>query len=181
MVVGVDSLGIKNPSTIYKNLTYAELHEHEVKNNEGKIAKTKYGDVFTVDTGKFTGRSPKDKWIVKTPGSPLADQIWWGSVNQPITPEIFEDMFDQAIAHMDKKEELYVADLYTGANKSSRKAIRFVHEKAWQQHFVTNMFIRPTAEDPIKEEDIDVTIINACGATNEKVRSERKERGKRKR
>jgi ATP-dependent phosphoenolpyruvate carboxykinase len=166
--VGIDSLNINGPTTIYKNLTYKELFDHEVKNNEGAVAKTKYGDVFTVDTGKFTGRSPADKWIVKTPGSELEDQIWWGSVNQPISPEVFEDLLETAVKHMDAKENVYVADLYAGANKSSRKAIRFVHEKAWQQHFVTNMFIRPTPEDPIKAKDIDFTIINACSAVNDK-------------
>jgi len=63
--VGINSLGIINPSIIHHNLNYDELCKHEVKNNEGIIMKTKYGDTFAVDTGKFTGRSPKDKWIVK--------------------------------------------------------------------------------------------------------------------
>ena len=62
--VGIDKLGITGPTTLYHNLTFQELFDHEVANEEGEIASAEYGDTFTVDTGKFTGRSPKDKWIV---------------------------------------------------------------------------------------------------------------------
>lgn len=80
--VGIDKLGIHDPSTIYHNLTFQELFDHEVANGEGQIAHAEYGDTFTVDTGKFTGRSPKDKWIVLNKGSETAENIDWGKINQ---------------------------------------------------------------------------------------------------
>ena len=104
--VGIDSLGIKNATTIYRNLTYKELFEHEKANNEGVVAKAEYGETFTVDTGKFTGRSPKDKWIVRNVGSDSDKNLWWGDVNQSITPEIYEDLYETAINHMNSKEKV---------------------------------------------------------------------------
>ena len=93
--------------------------------------------------------------------------MWWGDVNKPITPEIFDDLYETAIKHMNSKEKLYVADVYCGANKATRRKVRFVHEMAWQQHFVTNMFIRPEQGDEITGEH-DFTVINACSETNKK-------------
>ncbi|GMH61671.1 hypothetical protein TrRE_jg643 [Triparma retinervis] len=93
--------------------------------------------------------------------------MWWGDVNKPITPEIFDDLYETAINHMNSKEKLYVADVYCGANKATRRKVRFVHEMAWQQHFVTNMFIRPEQGDEITGEH-DFTVINACSETNKK-------------
>ena len=158
--VGIDSLGIKNATTIYKNLTYEELFEHEKANNEGVVAKAEYGETFTVDTGKFTGRSPKDKWIVRNVGSDSDKNLWWGDVNQSITPEIYEDLYETAINHMNSKEKLYVADVYCGASEASKRKVRFVHELAWQQHFVTNMFIRPEEEVRDSELQSDEPISN---------------------
>ena len=66
--IGLDKLGIHGPEVIHHNLSYDDLFEHEVKNGEGEVAKAEYGDTFTVDTGKFTGRSPSDKWIVLNKG-----------------------------------------------------------------------------------------------------------------
>ena len=130
---GIDAFGITDVKKVYKNLTFAELFEHEKANKEGAVAKAEYGETFTVDTGKFTGRSPSDKWIVKNVGSESDENLWWGSVNQPTTPEVFEDLFDTAVSHMNSKEQLYVFDGFCGANKSSQKKVRFVHEMAWQQ------------------------------------------------
>ena len=100
-----------------------------------KIISTKYGETFGIDTGKFTGRSPSDKWIVRNIGSESDENIWWGSVNQEITPEVFTDIFDTAVKHFNKLESCYVFDGYCGANPNSRKRVRFIHELAWQQHF----------------------------------------------
>jgi len=166
--VGIANLGITNPSKIFKNQTYQQLFEHEKVNSEGKVASAEYGETFTVDTGKFTGRSPSDKWIVKNVGSESDKNMWWGKVNQPITPEIFDDLYETAINHMNTKENLYVFDGFCGANPSSQKKVRFVHEMAWQQHFVTNMFIRPKDESDLEDFEPDFTIINACSETNKK-------------
>lgn len=116
---------------------------------------------FTVDTGKFTGRSPNDKWFVIQP--PSENNIWWGPVNRGITPMAFDELYNLSVAHINSLDKIYMFDGYTGANPKSRKKVRFVTELAWQSHFVTNMFIRP---DPNSGEldnfEPDFTIINAC-------------------
>jgi Phosphoenolpyruvate carboxykinase len=94
---GIESLGITGPTTIYKNLTFQQLFEHEVANNEGKVASCEYGDTFTVDTGRFTGRSPKDKWMVKNVGSESDRHLDWGDINQPTTPEVFKELYEKAV------------------------------------------------------------------------------------
>ncbi|KAL3784057.1 hypothetical protein ACHAW5_004142 [Stephanodiscus triporus] len=164
---GISSLGITGPKVIYKNQTFEELFRHEVKNNEGKVANAEYGDTFTVDTGKFTGRSPKDKWIVKNIGSDSDANIDWGKVNQPTSPEVFDELYEKAINHFNTKEECYVFDGFCGANPKSQRKIRFVHEMAWQQHFVTNMFIRANHESDLQGFEPDFTVINACSQVNE--------------
>ncbi len=158
-------LGIHKPQRIYHNLNYDLLFQHEVKNAEGVVMRTKYGDTFAVDTGTFTGRSPKDKWIVKTMGSASEKNIWWGDINQPIGPEVFDDLLDKAVDKFNRLEKFYVFDGYCGV--SSRKKVRFFHEMAWQQHFVKNMFIEPPEEE-LESFDPDFTIINACSEVNDK-------------
>lgn len=100
---GITSLGITGPQTIYKNQTFEELFQHEVANNEGEVASAEYGETFTVDTGKFTGRSPKDKWIVKNIGSDSEANIDWGEVNQPTSPEVFDELYEKAVNYFNTK------------------------------------------------------------------------------
>ena len=134
---GIAALGITQPGTVYRNLTYQELFDHEVANAEGVVATAEYGDTFCVDTGKFTGRSPKDRWIVLNPGSETAEHLDWNDINKSTTPEVFQELYDKAIGYFNTRETAYVFDGYCGANKATRKKIRFVHEMAWQQHFGT--------------------------------------------
>jgi ATP-dependent phosphoenolpyruvate carboxykinase len=164
---GISHLGITGPSTIYKNQTFEELFQHEVANNEGKVAHAEYGDTFTVDTGKFTGRSPKDKWIVKNIGSESDANIDWGKVNQPTSPEVFDELYEKAVNHFNALDKAYVFDGFCGANPKSQRKIRFVHEMAWQQHFVTNMFIRANHESDLDGFEPDFTVINACSQVDE--------------
>lgn len=133
--MGLNRLGITGPTKLYSNLTYQELFDHEVANKEGVVAKAEYGDTFTVDTGKFTGRSPLDRWIVLNPGSETAEHMDWNKINQPTTPEVFDELLEKAVAYFNTRETAYVFDGYCGANPETRKNIRFVHEMAWQQHF----------------------------------------------
>jgi len=163
----LNSLGINNPKVIHHNLSYPELLEHEQKNKEGMLMKCKYGDTFAIDTGKFTGRSPKDKWIVKQIDSESNSNIWWGNVNKPIGSEIFDNLYDKSVNHFNSLEECYVFDGYCGASLQSQKKVRFVHELAWQQHFVSNMFIKPQNKSEISDFQPDFTIINACSAVND--------------
>jgi phosphoenolpyruvate carboxykinase (ATP) len=164
---GISTLGITGPSTIYRNLTFQELFEHEQANNEGLVASAEYGDTFTVDTGKFTGRSPKDKWFVKNIGSESDINIDWNNINQPTSPEVFEELYEKAVKHFNTRDTAYVFDGYCGASPKSQKKVRFVHEMAWQQHFVTNMFIRPETEAELEDFDPDFTIINCCSQVAE--------------
>ena len=164
--VGINNLGIVNPQVVHHNLSYPELFHHEKTNKEGVVMNAKYGNTFSIDTGKFTGRSPSDKWIVKNIGSDSEKNIWWGNVNQPTSPEVFDDLYKTAVNHFNTLEECYVFDGYCGANPSSQKRVRFIHELAWQQHFVTNMFIRPETKEELKDFQPDFTIINACSKSN---------------
>lgn len=164
---GITKLGITGPTTIYKNQTFEELFQHEVANDEGKIASAEYGETFTVDTGKFTGRSPGDKWIVKNVGSESEANIDWGKVNQPTTPEVFDELYEKAVNYFNTKEKCFVFDGFCGSNPKSQRKIRFVHEMAWQQHFVTNMFIRADHESDLEGFEPDFTVINACSQVDE--------------
>jgi len=165
---GIDKLGIYKPRTVHHNLSYQELFEHEVANNEGYVVKMKYGDTFGVDTGRFTGRSPQDKYFVRNVGTESDANLWWGSINQPTTPLVFDSLYDRAISYFNTLDEVYVFDGFTGSSPKSRKKVRFVHELAWQQHFVKNMFIRKSGYGPVLTDFVpDYTIINACGTTVE--------------
>ena len=160
--VGLDKLGITNPSTLYRNLSYPELLEHEIANKEGTLAQAEYGPTFAVDTGKYTGRSPKDRFIVLNPGSETAENIDWNDINQPTTPEVYKELYEKAVAHFNTLDKAYVGDVYCGASPDTRKKVRFVHEMAWQQHFVTNMFIRPETTAELDNFEPDFTVINCC-------------------
>ncbi|GAX17515.1 phosphoenolpyruvate carboxykinase [Fistulifera solaris] len=165
--MGLNRLGITGPTKLFSNLTYQELFDHEVANKEGVVAKAEYGDTFTVDTGKFTGRSPLDRWIVLNPGSETAEHMDWNKINQPTSPEVFDELLEKAVAYFNTRETAYVFDGYCGANPETRKKIRFVHEMAWQQHFVTNMFIRPETREEIENFEPDFTVINCCSQVDE--------------
>jgi ATP-dependent phosphoenolpyruvate carboxykinase len=164
---GISGLGITGPSTIFKNLGFQELFEHEQHNKEGHVVAAEYGETFAVDTGKFTGRSPKDKWLVKNIGSESDAHIDWGKVNQATTPQVYEELYNKAINHFNTLDKAYVFDGFCGASPGSKRKIRFIHEMAWQQHFVTNMFIRAADEDELKDFDPDFTIINCCSQVDE--------------
>mmetsp|Transcript_15411 Transcript_15411/g.22897 ORF Transcript_15411/g.22897 Transcript_15411/m.22897 type:complete len:571 (+) Transcript_15411:137-1849(+) len=156
--LGLSSLGIENDNaTVFRNLSYEDLAKHERDNGEGVVTKN---GTFAVDTGVFTGRSPKDKWIVKQ--APSEGNLWWGEVNQPVSPEVFDELYEKVTKYYSGAEKMYVFDGYCGANPSSRKNVRFITELAWQSHFVTNMFIRPKSKEEIADFKPEFTIINAC-------------------
>jgi phosphoenolpyruvate carboxykinase (ATP) len=159
-VNGLDSLGLSGIKKVYHNLSYDELHEHEIKNGEGKIT---VNGTFAVDTGIFTGRSPKDKYFVMS--KPSNENISWGKVNKSTSKEVFDDLFDKVKEQLSNKD-IYVQDAYCGAAPESRKSIRVVTELAWQAHFVKNMFIRPEVED-LETFAPEFTIYNACKLSNE--------------
>ncbi|MCG8476400.1 MAG: phosphoenolpyruvate carboxykinase (ATP), partial [Cytophagales bacterium] len=137
---GIESLGIK-PATVKWNLGPAACTEEVLKNEEGVL--TDRGSVM-VDTGDFTGRAPKDKFVVED--DITRDTIWWGNINQKISQETFTILKERMLKYMDGKD-LYVRDCYAGADERYRLNVRVYNELAWQHMFVYNMFIRPGKEE----------------------------------
>ena len=137
MINELAQIGIK-AKNIIRNPSYDKIIEDSLK--KGEVELTNLG-ATAVDTGEFTGRSPKDKYFVKQP--PSEQYIAWGEINQPISPEVFKKLEKFTKDELSNKDELYVIDVFVGASKSSRRAIRFVTPIAWQAHFVMNMFILP--------------------------------------
>ncbi len=163
-------IGVVNPTNIYYNLSYDELYEHETKpglTGFDRAFHTKNG-ALSVDTGIFTGRSPKDKYVVYD--DETKNNVWWaapgkkGSDNKPITPEVWNHLKQLSEKQLSGKD-VYVMDGYAGANENSRLKIRFVTEVAWQAHFIKNMFIRPSEEE-LKDFQPDFVVLNSCKTTN---------------
>lgn len=164
--------GIIGAETIYYNLSFDELFKHETDSNlegfeRGFVTNT---GCVTVDTGIFTGRSPKDKYIVKEDVS--QNNIWWatpnrkGSDNKPISEDIWKSLLETSRTQLTGKK-LYIMDAFCGANENTRIKIRVVTEVAWAAHFVKNMFIRPSEEE-LKNFTPDFVMLHACKATNPK-------------
>lgn len=166
----VSRYGIRDIEKIYYNLDYETLFRHETDPSREGYEKGFVTDTgaVAVDTGVFTGRSPKDKYIVKEDES--IDKIWWadpkrkGSDNRPISNEVWEHLRGISQKQLNGKT-LYVMDAYCGANGNTRLKIRVITEIAWVAHFVKNMFIRPTAEE-LEDFEPDFVMLHACKATN---------------
>ncbi|MEI6123115.1 MAG: phosphoenolpyruvate carboxykinase (ATP) [Bacteroidota bacterium] len=168
--VDLSAYGINDVKEMYYNLSYDDLFVHETDANLQSFEKgfvTNTGAV-AVDTGIFTGRSPKDKYIVKE--SENEQNVWWAnplrksSDNKPISEEIWGQLIGIAKTQLNGKK-LYVTDAFCGANENTRIKIRVISEIAWASHFVKNMFIRPTQEE-LKDFTPDYVILHACKAIN---------------
>ncbi len=129
-------LGIKVKEAHW-NLSQSELIEESILNNEGHLADT---GALTVETGKFTGRAPKDKFVVKD--DITKDTVWWGNINQPISPEHFDQIYDKMLGYLED-QKVYVRDMYAGADKTHRLRVRFINTFAWHNLFCFNMFLLP--------------------------------------
>ncbi len=151
----IEKLGLSNIGKVHYNLSYDELFEHEVKNGEGTVTSN---GTFSVDTGIFTGRSPKDKYFVDQ--EPSNKNISWGKMNHKISKEIFDELFEKVKKQLSNKD-IYIQDVFSGGSLASRKSIRFVTEIAWQAHFVKNMFIRPNEAELVSFKP-EFTVYNAC-------------------
>ncbi len=133
---GLEHHGITNVSSIGWNLTTPALYEEIVRRREGAIA---HEGPVVVRTGKYTGRSPRDKFVVREPGSEA--NIWWGAVNQPMEPEHFATLKNRMLAYLQGRD-LYVQDCFAGADPRYRLNIRVITEQAWQSLFMRNLLIR---------------------------------------
>ncbi len=161
--------GIDHAAEIVYNPSFEQLFEEETAlglSERERCTLTSSGAV-AVDTGAFTGRSPKDKFIVED--ALTRDTLWWAgddarNDNKPITESTWAELKALVTGHLTGKR-LFVVDTYCGANESTRVNVRFVTEVAWQAHFVTNMFIRPTVEELATYEP-DFVVMNAAAVTN---------------
>ena len=159
--------GINGTTEVVYNPTYDELFNEETRTSLEGYEKGKVTELGAVDvmTGVYTGRSPKDKFIVMDENS--KDTVWWTTEgykndNKPASQEAWKAVKDLAVNELGHKK-LYVVDGFCGANKDTRMAVRFIMEVAWQAHFVTNMFIRPTA-DELADFTPDFIVYNASKA-----------------
>jgi len=168
----LEEYGITNVKELVYNPSYETLRKDELNAEltgyeKGQLTEL---DAVNVMTGRFTGRSPLDKYIIKD--AITEDTIWWNNEispndNKPLSPEVWDDL-EQTVVEQLKGQKLYVVDGYAGANEDSRLKVRFVVEVAWQAHFVKNMFIRPTEEELANFGKPDFVVLNASKTTNPK-------------
>ncbi len=167
IIQDLEKLGIKGNYEVVYNPSYEELYQAEVSpENQGfeKAELTESGAV-SVKTGIFTGRSPKDRYIVQD--DVTKDTIFWdGKVNLPTTPEIFQSCKELVLDQLSTSKKIYVVDAFCGTNADTRLKVRFIMEVAWQAHFVTNMFIRPSHYELQNFGEPDFTVINGSKTTN---------------
>ena len=168
MAISLEKYGITGATEIIHNPSYDQLYAEETNPalegyEKGQV--TELGAV-NVMTGVYTGRSPKDKFFVMD--DTTKDTIWWTSDeykndNKPLSQDSWKVLKDIATKELSNKK-LYVVDAFCGANENTRLKIRFIMEVAWQAHFVTNMFIRPTAEELANFGEPDFVVMNASKA-----------------
>lgn len=138
MSADIKKLGLDKVKA-YWNLSPSALVEKTILLGEGKLASS---GALTVDTGEFTGRSPKDRFIVKD--DITKDHVDWGKINQPFDPDKFDALYDKVIKHLNKQENIFIRDCVACANLDYRLKIRVYNENPWQNLFAYNMFLRPS-------------------------------------
>lgn len=149
-------IGIEAIDNVYNNLSVCRLIEHAVRNNEGKITNS---GAFNVNTGKYTGRSPKDRFIVDQES--IHNEINWGKINIPINQDTFDIIYLRLLAYLQKKD-IYVFDGFAGADRRYSIPVRFINEMASENLFVHQLFIRPKEEE-LKNFSPEFTVIAAPG------------------
>ena len=166
--LNLEAYGIFNTSEVVHNPSYDLLFAEETKDGltgfeQGYLTTS---GAISVDTGDFTGRSPKDKYLVRD--DTTRDTVWWSDQgendNKPIETETWHSL-KQCVVDQLSGKRLFVVDTYCGANPDTQLSVRFVTEVAWQAHFVTNMFIRPNAEQ-LKTYKPDFVVLNGSKTTN---------------
>ncbi len=140
---------------IYMDLPLSKLVEKSLMRNEGTLTAT---GALSVATGKYTGRSPKDKYIVMEDS--IKDKIDWGSVNKPINKETFTKLYQKVLTYLGEKEELFVSNVFAGADNTYRLPIQVINEFAWHNLFARQLFIRPTRAE-LENHKAQFTIVSA--------------------
>ena len=141
-----------SPQSIHRNLPVEKLVEQSIKTNEGMLTST---GSLSVKTGKYTGRSPQDRYIIYD--DETHETIDWGDVNRQFPTEKFNSVFEKMKKHAEGKD-LYVFDGFVGADKENRLAIRVINDHAWQNLFCRQLFVRPSKEE-LDSHDPDFTIV----------------------
>ena len=152
----LQDLGILNPKEIYRNLEPARLVEKAVARGEGCLSST---GALVVETGKYTGRSPDDRFVVDEPE--IHNEIDWGKINVPISPERFDSILGKACAYLQGRE-LFVFDGFAGADPAHRLPVRVINELASQNLFIHQLLVRPSQEE-LKDFIPGFTVIAAPG------------------
>lgn len=131
---------VREAQIVHQQLTREELVKHAIKNQEGRVASN---GAFAAITGSRTGRSPKDRFIIED--EMTRDSVDWGVVNQPISQDVFTNLWQKATKHIENKPEIFVSDLQVGACSEHHLKVRVTTEFAWHNIFVKNLFIEPEA------------------------------------
>jgi phosphoenolpyruvate carboxykinase (ATP) len=162
--LALDKMGFTDIGQVLRNLPVEDIIENIVDHQEGTLG---LNGAVMVDTGRYTGRSPKDKYFVDEGSS--NKNLWWGPVNAKIDESIFDDLYEQVVDYYNHSDDsnTYVFDGFAGADPTYRLNVRIIAKKAWQAHFAHNMFIRPENGE-LDGFNPDFTIINASDVYNEK-------------
>ncbi len=142
VTVGLDAHGLDPVGVVVWSPTTAQLYTDALRNGDGALA---HGGPLVVDTGTFTGRSPKDKFVVEEPGS--QDRIWWGDVNHPLPEERFNGLRARVVEHLNARDPLYVVEAFAGADSAHRIGVRVVTASPYHALFAKTMFITPAAAE----------------------------------
>src|SRR3954451_23233905 len=134
--VDLSGHGIDATGRVYRNPTTSLLYAHALRRGDGKLAE---GGPLVVDTGVFTGRSPKDKFLVREESS--EDRIWWGEVNQPLSPSHYSTLRDKVTTRLEAADALFVVDAWAGADPAHRIGVRVVTAHPYHALFAKTMFI----------------------------------------
>jgi phosphoenolpyruvate carboxykinase (ATP) len=152
---GLDNLGLQNLGAVYWNLPTPALYEEIAFRREGRVV---LGGAVVVSTGKHTGRSASDKFVVREPTT--EEDIWWGQYNRPFSPDKFETLFARLQGYLQGRD-VFVQDCYVGSDPEYRMPIRVITEHAWQSLFARNMFIPPRTNEEYRRHVPDFTVIAA--------------------
>jgi phosphoenolpyruvate carboxykinase (ATP) len=154
---GLENLGLSNLNQVYWNLGTEALYEEAVFRREGKIAKD---GPMVVSTGKHTGRSANDKFVVREPST--ENHVWWGQYNRPFSPDKFDELYHRLQGYLQGRD-IFVQDCYVGADPDYRMPVRIITELAWHSMFARNMFIVPETNEEARRLTPEFTVIAVPG------------------
>jgi phosphoenolpyruvate carboxykinase (ATP) len=157
MSTTIAPLEIPTSGRVHRNLSTPALFEHALARREGELASN---GALIVETGERTGRSPKDRFVVDTPG--VHDEIWWGDVNVAMAPASFDRLLARVQKHLADRDQ-FVFDGFAGADPAYRLPVRVIAEKAWHALFARTLFLRPTTQE-LEQHRPEFTVIDACEA-----------------